>query len=297
MDDSERANRRELRKEFIALAAPFIGLISLLGNILGYSALANIWSGIALLAGGLLICMAIVLHDRGASGLISRNYPSPLLTRFSTTIARPPYLLSVVALLLIVGAWLEANLGNIVKITLYGGINDLDVRSPANVAEPATIALRRNGSSTCFFTQATFDLKNATSASMRVGLISASLDMQDNANAPVLVGHNLADVRSQNEFLSGIAVVTGAAEGWVAKISQDKEQLTFLGSGQTVRITVRQEDFFGHECVNDANATLYKTYSGNVVRVTAGIAIIRGNGSIERQDISSGDLPAKVQRQ
>ena len=297
MADDEQSSRREFRKEIVAAAGVMISLLAPLTSALGYSPLANIWSGIAVVVGAIIVVAAIWIHDRGADVSGDRVGRWGALYRWGVVLNRPFYLLAIALLLLVCGAWLEANAGNALTLAFYGSLNDIDVRRPSGVADPATITLRRYGQSTCFFTQANFDLRNATSGDIYVGLISASLDMQDNANAPVLIPHNSPDIRGQNAFLSGIAILTGPAEGWAGKLSQSKEQLTFLRPGQTTRVTVRQEEWSQKNCLSDPNGSIMKDYKGNQVRVTAGIAILRPNGSVQRQDISTGDMPANVQRQ
>ncbi len=121
--------------------------------------------------------------------------------------------------------------------------------------------------------------------------------MEDNANAPILIPHNSPDIRTQSSFLSGISLLTGPAEGWAVNLSQSKNQLTFLRPGQTTRVTLRQEDWSQKNCLNDPDGNIMRSYKASEVRVTAGIAILRPDGSVERQDISTGDMSANVQRQ
>jgi hypothetical protein len=297
MDKSDKSGRRETRTEIYTVIGALISLLAPLTSALGFSPLTKIWSIVAILIGSMIVFATIYYHDRGtqiairAAGSLGREGP------FFATLRRPPYLIAVVAILLVSGAWLQANLGNLVTLAIYGSLSDLDVRPPAGIAQPSTISLRRNGADTCFFTETNFDLRNSSSVGLYIGVISASLDMQDNANAPVLIPHNSTDFRTQNAYLSGLAIVTGPAEGWATDLAQNKDQLTFLRPGQSTRVTVRQESWSYNNCVPDPDSSIMKNYDGTAVRVTAGIAIVRPDGTVQRQDISTGDLAANVQRQ
>jgi hypothetical protein len=125
--------------------------------------------------------------------------------------------------------------------------------------------------------------------------------MEDNTNVPVLIPHNSTDVRQQSAYVVGIALLTGPAEGWASRVAQDKKELTFLRSGQSTRVTIRQEAGEGYNtlknCLSDPDGTIMKNYKGDAVRITAGVAILRPDGSVESQDISTGDMSVAIQRQ
>ena len=297
MEDPERAHRRELRQDIMAGAGVIISLFAPLTSALGFSPLANIWSGLAIVLGAIVVLTAIILHDRGMAARRREGVVPERRRGLGAVFLQPMYLLCATTLVLVAGVWLGVNLRNVLALTFHGALSDLDVRPPPGMSQPAVVALRRSYQNTCFLTQATVDLRNATGSELRVGLISASLDLRHGGNEPLLAGRNNPDIRSQNTFLSGIALLTGPEDNWLAKVNQNAQQLSVLRPGQTTQIAVRQEDYGGRTCINDPNASLYKSFDDSAVRLTAGIAVLRPDGSVQRQDINSGDLSVRFQRQ
>ncbi len=135
MADDERGNRREFRKELLAVGGLVISLLAPLTSALGYPPLAKIWSGLAVALGFIIVAAMVLAHNRGAGS--QRPY-IPSITGLAAPVAavltRPFYLSAIIFLLVVSGAWLQANVGNILTLAIYGSISDLDVARAANVA-------------------------------------------------------------------------------------------------------------------------------------------------------------------
>ncbi len=263
-------------------------------NLTNASPTFRVFSILFLLLAFVVIIVAVVMHHHGSGGSFLVRLKSIRVPTAGRTGLL--YAFSGAFLLFCSGAWFGASARNAVTLLVYGSLSDLTVGPARNVDPPAVISLRRDNNLVCFYTAATFFIRNATSSTISVGLISNTVGMQDNTNAPIFVMRYTQDITATGANVSGLQLVKGTAENWYADIGSKANQLTSFRPGEGRDVTIVQTRDFNNNCLGDPDGAVEKNYAGSTVHVSGEVVIIFPDGQWERQGIDSGDMNARVER-
>ena len=291
--------RRDSRDEVRNWVSAFAGLIPLFTSAMGFSPFVKIWSFVALLFAIVLVALGSWWHHRG--GRLD-DLPGALANAAgrgdTPAVARRRKLAHTVAIFALVfglGSWMGASGRDALTLLVYGTLGDLAVSQPSDMAEPASIALRKDGGFTCFYTKATFNLRNATSVDLKVGVISHTVSLSDNSNSPLFSTRYPQDVSATAAGVSGLTLIKGTPEAWPAKVDSFKDQLTTLRRGTNVDVTVFQNKDGATACVPDGDGMIMKNYKGSTAQVSGEVVMVFPDGTWKRQTFNVNE-PARIEK-
>jgi hypothetical protein len=298
-----RREHRENRIHLLAILSFFTGLSPAASSALGFPALSNIWSILGLAIAAVAFGAIFYFDEAGVrvSSLVDTvRVAAP--GRVKIQLPRKERLLRRAAIISIIfgaGAWIGSSAHNTYLLAVYGTLGDLAI-GPGKTNDPAVIALRKdNFQDICFYTHATFNVRNATTSDVKVGLISSSLDLSDNADSTIFVHRNPGDITSTFASVSGVELITGSGDTWEKDFDTIKDHLTTLRRGENKDITIyQQRDDTGQPqtCTPDPDGKVAQNYNGSAIRIAGEFAMVWPNGTWRRESFDV-DEPARIVKQ
>ena len=161
------------------------------------------------------------------------------------------------------------------------------------MAIPAVISLRKDGGLVCFYTTASFNVRNARSEDISFGVVSSSLSLSDDTNAPVFAVRNLGDITVSSGGVSGARLITGTPSDWPKTIEAVKGALTTLRRGEARDVTVFQNRDYNNNCVADPDGKQAQNYQGSTVKISGEIVMAMPDGTWKGESFGLSE-PAKV---
>lgn len=292
--DYERAARRRAdRDEMRNWITLVIGLIPAFVAAFGFSPLTRIWSVLALLTALILVLAGSWWHHRGATFKSFMSVPSTGVGAKRSAFA---YWAAVIGLIFGAGAWVGSSGRDTFLYLMYGSLGDLAI-SPANdIATPAVISLRKDTGIVCFFTTASFNVRNTRSEDVSMGVVSSSLSLSDDTNAPIFAARSLADITQTSGGVSGVRLITGTPNDWPRTIDTIKSNFTTLRRGEAKDITVFQNRDYNTTCLADPDGSLAKNYQASTVKISGEIVMTLPDGTWREESFGLSE-PVKVVRQ
>lgn len=281
--------RRDTRDELLRWLSFFSGLIPVFTAALGFSPLANIWTFLVLIVGFALVLALIWAHYR-EKGIVRKH--AAVGTAGPETVTRPLprrqrslQSAAIVALIFGTGAWVGSSGRNVYLLAAYGTLGDLAIGPGRNSASPAVISLRKDRNQVCFFTTATFNVRNATSTDVVVGILSHTLTLTDDANAPIFSRRSPQDITLSQAGVSGVTLIKGTAEQWPKNMEDIKSHLTTLRRGDNIDATIYQNRVYDDNCIPDPDGKVSQNYKASTVRISGELVIVLPDGSWRRESL------------
>ena len=297
-NDLERMKSRRETQDNIRNWLTFVlgGVVPVLGAALGFSPLVKIWTFVPLLAATVLLLVTVWLHGTGrkpfptsgGTGAIGRGISTSPFSRRSRFVQG----VAVIALIFGGGAWVGSSGRDAFTLAMYGSLGDLAITPGRNMSDPAVISLRTEGNIVCFYTSATFNVRNATSNDVLIGAISTSLAMSADANAPIFLNRNLPDITQGNAGISGVALIKGKLSDW-SKDPSIKTHLTTLRRGTDINVTLFQNRNGNETCLYNQDNKTVDDFKATTVNVSGELVMIPPDGVLRQENIGA-NLPVKV---